>query len=302
MPARIINIGSLNIDHVYHVGTLVRPGETRAARAYCVFAGGKGLNQSIAAARAGAPVVHVGCVGQDGAWLRQRLADNGVDVTRVRTVDDPTGHAIIQVSATGENSIIVVAGANHVLQEADVVAALATAGPGDWVLLQNETNAVAAALGFARKHGLRVAYNPAPLLPEAATLPLDGVACLILNETEAAGLSGASDAEGAAARLAQRMPQTHVVVTCGARGALYRCGNARALHVPALRVDAVDTTGAGDCFVGYLLAALARGSTVADALREANVAAALCVTHAGAADAMPRRAEVDARVCGKARA
>ena len=139
---KIINFGSINIDHVYGVEHFVRPGETLESESYSVFSGGKGANQSIALARAGAEVLHAGKVGADGGWLKTKLRDNGVDVSLVETVDLPTGHAVIQVNSEGENAIIIHGGANRTFSSADIDKVLESAEAGDYLLLQNEINAV----------------------------------------------------------------------------------------------------------------------------------------------------------------
>ncbi len=288
---RILNIGSINCDHVYRVNRIVRPGETLASAAYARFAGGKGFNQSVALARAGARVAHVGRVGPDGAWLRDLLEKEGVDVTALTVGETPTGHAMIQVAGDGQNAIVIHAGANGELDGTAVAAAIAGAGPGDRVLLQNETNAVAEAIPIAAARGLKVVFNPAPMTVALSAAPLGLVDVLILNETEAEALVGAAPPEDTVAALRVRYPETTVVLTLGAEGVLAD-DNGERVRRPATPARVLDTTAAGDTFVGYFLAARAAGVEITRALDWACRAAALCVSRPGAAASIPRRDEV----------
>jgi len=287
----ILNIGSLNIDHVYSVEHFVRPGETLASRHYALHPGGKGCNQSIALAAAGAPVRHVGRLGQDGLWLRDMLAARGVDTTQIQIVDGPSGHAVIQVDAAGENAILLAGGANRSITDADAPALLATAEPGDWLLLQNEISAVPALMRHAAELGLHIAFNPAPMSADVHDYPLDLVHTLILNELEGAELSDYENPEAITDHLRKRFPHTAIVLTLGSRGVRYHDAGG-VVTVPAPQVEAVDTTAAGDCFIGYLLAGLAAGHPVRDSLTTACAAAAICVTRPGAAPSIPLATEV----------
>jgi ribokinase len=268
---RVIVVGSVNVDLVTSVETHPRPGETVLGSGLDRYAGGKGANQAMAAARAGSQVVMVGRVGNDegGGLYRDRLARAGVDVTWL-TVDEeqPTGHALIVVSEEGENTIVVVPGANGRLRREDL-AVLDQCGPGDVVLLQLEIPlpVVATAAQLAHERGARVVINAAPF----ATLPADVVAIadpLVANEHEAAALA---DAGGVPASL---------LVTFGAHGASWDGVEFAAHTVPAHRVR--DTTGAGDAFCGALSAALAAGSERGAAMEVALAAGAAAVQHHGA--------------------
>nr|WP_246176291.1 ribokinase [Rhodovulum strictum] len=280
-------MGSINADHVYAVPHLPAPGETLAATGLTRGLGGKGANQSVAAARAGARVVHIGAVGADGGWAVQRLAGFGVETDHIATCDAPTGHAIINVAPDGENAIVILPGAN-ICQDPDrIAAALAGAGPGDTLLLQNETSHQAEAAALASARGLRVIYSAAPFALDALRAVLPHVSLVALNAVEAAQMRAALGSVGGA----------ELVVTDGARGAVWHHGG-QSLSVAAFPVVPVDTTGAGDCFIGSLAAALDRGLSRQDALRYAAAAAALQVTRPGTADAMPSRAQVEALLAG----
>ena len=290
---KLVNLGSLCIDHVYSVPEITGPGETVASLGHEVFPGGKGLNQSVAAARAGAEVTHFGCVGEDGAWLKEVLAEAGVDASGVRVVTGASGHAVIQVNAAGENAIVIAGGSNRELTEADVTAALDALGPGDWLLLQNEINDLEGVLAAAADRGARVAFNVAPVDGREAGYDLSSTALLIVNEIEAAALAGEDDPPAALRSLCQRYPNMDVVLTLGREGLLY-ANRDETRTMPAYSVQAVDETAAGDAFIGYLMAVLLAGEEMTPALRKASAAGALAVTRAGAASSIPTPAEVEA--------
>jgi ribokinase len=288
---RVLNFGSINIDHVYFVDHLARPGETLASLGYRRHAGGKGFNQSVALARAGAVVCHAGLLGPDGPWLADRLREEGVDTSGVKVVEVPTGHAMIQVDKWGENAIVLFPGANRAIGPEFVRDVLGQFGPGDWLVLQNEVSGVAEMIAEGSSRGLQVVFNAAPFTPDVLELPLDRVRYLVVNETESAGLTGKADPEAAIVELLSRFPGVAVVLTLGRDGVLY--GDAGGLlREPARAVECKDATAAGDTFLGYFLAELVRGAEVRRALRVACDAAALCVTRPGAADSIPRREEV----------
>lgn len=288
---RILNFGSLNIDHVYRVDHFVRPGETLDSDDYTVFAGGKGNNQSVALARAAAPVFHAGKIGPDGTWLRDTLGACGADTTYVEQVDVPTGHAIIQVNRDGENAIVLHGGANRAVTEADACRVVGGFGAGDILLLQNEISAIPAIMRAARQQGMTIVFNPAPMHADVTSYPLDLVDTFIVNETEGCELAGATEAESVLSEMRRRYPRASTVLTLGSRGAHY--GGADGEHLEnAVAVEAVDTTAAGDTFVGYYLADVGAGRPVPEAMRTACCAAAICVTRHGAVDAIPARREV----------
>ncbi|MFI6789109.1 ribokinase [Nonomuraea sp. NPDC050383] len=286
--------GSANMDLVAYVDRAPKRGETVTGRLFRTVPGGKGANQAIAAARAGTEVAFLGAVGDDGfgAEIRETLAVAGVDVERLRQVPGPSGIAHIVVDDDGGNSIIVVPGANGLVttpseEERAVIAASRA------VLLQLELpmKAVIGAARAAREAGVPAVLTPAPAQPLPDEL-LDAVALIVPNEHEAAALTGATDPDDALDRLLERVPE--VVITLGSEGALYGSRAGERLRVPAVRVEAVDTTAAGDTFVGALAVARAEGRPAEEALRFASAAAALSVQRPGASTSMPSRAEIDA--------
>lgn len=288
---RILNFGSLNIDHVYAVDHFVRPGETLASLSYRRFCGGKGLNQSIALAHAGAQTFHAGMIGADGDFLRARLEQAGADTRFLRLCPTETGHAIIQVDRHSENCIILNGGANQAITAELISEVFAFFAPGDVLLLQNEISAMPEIIRAGRARGMRVVFNPAPMSPQVSGYPLELVDTFILNETEAQELSGEAEPQNALAALIARFPAATFVITLGKEGALCRSG-AQMHTVPAPKVNAVDTTAAGDTFIGFFLAALTTGADVPAALARGCAAAAVCVTRPGAADSIPQAQEV----------
>lgn len=289
---RILNIGSINIDEVFSVERFVRPEETIRCLTYAKHAGGKGNNQSIALARAGAQVSLAGKIGADGRFLVEGLEAAGVDVSRVLEAEVPTGRAIIQVRVDGQNCIILLGGANYDLSRADIDGILAGWGEGDSILLQNETSEVDYALAEASRKGLTIFFNPSPITKTLLDLPMADVDYLLLNEVEGAALAGEADPEAILRSLRSRFPATNLVLTLGAEGLRYSGTDGSSLRLAAEKVKVVDTTGAGDTFTGYFIAGLLRGEAVRVALGEAVRAAAICVTRAGAADSIPSRSEL----------
>jgi ribokinase len=288
---KILNFGSLNIDHVYSVEHFVRPGETLNSREYNQFAGGKGFNQSIALAHAGAGVVHAGKIGEDGAWLKAKLQKAGVEASFVETTGTPTGHAIIQVNPKGENSIVLYGGANREVTEDDVSRTLPGFGAEDVLLLQNEITCLREIITRGAEQGMRVVFNPAPMSPEVASLPLERVGLFIVNEIEGSELVGEAEPEKILEAMRKSYPAAGTILTLGDKGVLY-ADSRGTLRVPAESVAAVDTTAAGDTFIGFCLAEFARTGDMEAALKLGCRAAAICVTRMGASDSIPTREEL----------
>ena len=282
----ILTIGSVNIDHAYRVTCHPAPGETVLDKGYLRGLGGKGANMSLAAAAAGARVRHAGAVGADGAWCRDQIAAAGIDVTDLVVGEVETGHGLIMVDDAGENVIVVHSGANHALTQDLIEAAIGQAAPGDWLLLQNETNLVTEAAIAGRAAGLKVVYAAAPFDAATAAEMLPLADLIAVNQIEAAQLAAATG------RAAEDLGVPALLVTLGRDGAVYRA-DGREITTPAFPVEAVDTTGAGDTFLGFFLAGLDLGADPQAALRRAAAAAALQVTRPGAGEAIPSSEEVD---------
>ncbi len=287
----ILNVGSLCIDHVYSVPQLSPPGHTIASTDYQIFPGGKGLNQSLAAARAGARVSHFGCVGPDGNLLLDTLTEADVNTSAVKQLSTASGHAVIQVDAQGQNAIVIHGGANRLLSMAEVAHAIERLEADDWLLLQNEVNDLPTILRTAHTAKCKVALNVAPADADCRTLNLSAVDVLVVNEQEAAMLSGASDENGSLQTLRAKYPTLSIVLTRGVNGLLYDTPNGSG-ELGAFAVDAVDETAAGDAFVGYFLASLAGGEVFEDALLRGSAAGALATTQSGAATSIPSSEKV----------
>ncbi len=290
---KILNFGSCNIDYVYSMEHIVIPGETLPSRSLEIFPGGKGLNQSIAAARAGAKVYHAGALGEDGEMLRRVLTENGVNIRFVRTVNDRSGHAIIQLSDKGENSILLYRGANGTMTEAYVDEVLSHFGTGDLLVLQNEINLVPYIIDRAAARGMRILFNPAPFTPELAQLDYNKITYLVLNEIEACGLGGEQTPAQSLQRIRALYPSITVVMTLGGEGCVYADAKQSFAH-PAYRVPVVDTTAAGDTFIGYFLSSIVRGESPKTGVKKASAASALAVSRKGAATSIPHVSELRA--------
>ena len=283
----LFNLGSINIDNFYRVPHMPAPGETLAALEHSVGLGGKGANQSVASARAGAQVCHVGAVGPEGDWCVDVLTQAGVDTRHIARTQVATGHANILIDPKGENQIILYPGANRAFSQEHFVDALSAAGPGDTLILQNETALTVEAATFAKSKGMRVIYSAAPFVAEDAKAMLPVTDMLVLNAVEAQQLT---DALGVG--LADLQVPV-VLITKGADGAVWMENGVETAQVPAFPVTPVDTTGAGDCFIGYVAAGLDQGMSPEYAMRLGSAASAIKVTRFGTADAIPSRGEVD---------
>lgn len=297
--ARIVVVGSANMDLVVHAERLPARGETLLGGVFATFAGGKGANQAVAAARLGASVAMLGCLGRDefGAQLRSGLQHEHIDTAHLHTADDiSSGIAVITVAADGANTIVVSPGANAALTPGHVDAASADIAAAGMLICQLEVplDTVRHAISVAAKLGTPVLLNPAPAQPLPDAL-YEQISVLVLNETEAALLADVpvdspASARVAAARLRAKGVET-VIVTLGAEGVWYSTADEEG-HLPAPRVDAIDTTAAGDTFVGGFAAERVRGASIRDAIDFGQRAAALSVTRQGAQASIPTHAEV----------
>lgn len=290
MP-RILSYGSLNLDYVYHVPHFVTPGETLLPTQRDINCGGKGLNQSIAAARAGALVYHAGKLGSDGQLLADTLRASGVDISLLAHSEGANGHAIIQVEPDGQNCILLYGGSNQEITPAEVDHALEQFGPGDYLVLQNEINNLAYIMEQAARKGLSIVFNPSPINETISQLPLHLASLLIFNEIEGAALAGCSDENQILDLLRGRWPGCRLLLTLGSQGCIYDNGSDRLRH-GIYRAKAVDTTAAGDTFTGYFVACMAAGIPEDECLDLASRAAAIAVSRPGAAPSIPTMDEV----------
>lgn len=283
---KVLNFGSLNIDFVYKVTSIVRPGETISSRSCRKYPGGKGLNQSIALARGNVPLFHGGIIGSDGVFLKRLLEEEKVDTRFLKVMEGgSTGSAFIQVADNGENSIVLSGGTNLSVDKKYISHVLSHFGKGDILVLQNEISCMKELLETAGNMGMRIFFNPAPMTEEVFSFPLEKVDTLIVNDTEYEALASAVQIpEGIA-----------LLVTRGGKGASYRAAKgSETFNVPAFPVEkVVDTTAAGDTFTGFFIAGLYHGKSLPEALAYAAKAASLCVTRQGAAPSIPFARELE---------
>ena len=290
---KILNFGSLNIDNVYRVHQIVRPGETISSLGYEIHCGGKGLNQSVALGRAGMETRHAGVVGtEDGQILLDMLESGNVDTSLVQKIPGKSGHCIIQVDDNGQNCIFLHGGANHAVTDAYIDQVLGGLGKGDLLLLQNEINAMDRILQKAKEKELYVILNPSPMNSELMSLDLSGVRMFILNEVEGGDLTGEQEPELILKKMRQLYPEAEIVLTLGSRGAIYAHGELK-IRQEIFRLKAVDTTAAGDTFTGFFISEYFSSGDVKKALELASKASSIAVTKEGAAPSIPWRDELD---------
>lgn len=290
---KLLDFGSLNIDHTYQLPHLVRPGETLASDSYHKSEGGKGFNQAVALAKAGQEVYLAGAIGQDGLFLRDYLQELGVHTEHLCVLDAPTGHAMIQLDTEGQNCIILFGGTNGMITEAMIDEVLADFGAGDYLLLQNEISHVDSMICAAHAKGMHIILNPSPMSPELLTWPLELVEWFILNEIEGADITGKTQPEEMLDELLRRYPACHVVLTLGERGSVYADATQR-MDQSIVPAHTVDTTAAGDTFTGYFIHALLQGEAIQQALKTAACASAITVSRPGAGRSIPAAEEVQA--------
>lgn len=293
----VLNFGSLNYDFVYQVPHMVRPGETLSSTGTEVFCGGKGLNQAVALRKAGGNVCLAGAVGEDGENILNYCRDFGLNVDQVRRVPGKTGHAMIQIDAQAQNSILIFGGANRSHTPSDITAALEAYGPGDILLLQNEVNCVEALVEQAGKRGMKIVLNPSPWDDSLKAVDLSGVSVFLINETEGAGITGCKDPREILAVMGEMFPGAETVLTLGADGCYYQKGD-RQVYQKAILTEAVDTTAAGDTFAGYYIAGMLKGNPIEERLLHCAAASSIAVSREGAAASIPLEEEVERAVAG----
>lgn len=293
MAGKILNFGSLNIDYVYSLDHITKAGETQASNGYQVFAGGKGLNQSVALARSGGEVFHAGRIGKEGTFLKEALVRSGVDCRFLETDDGANGHAIIQRSATGENCIILYPGANHQITETNIDEVLSSFSAGDILVCQNEISSMEYLIRAAYAKGMQIAWNPSPVTGIVEKIDLNRITWLIINEIEGQAITRQSQPEDILSVLRKRYPTLRVVLTLGEDGSVYQ-DHTMTLHQQRYTVPVKDTTAAGDTFLGYFICEAAREKPdIPKALRLASMAAALAVSKEGAMPSIPMRTDVE---------
>lgn len=290
---KILVYGSLNIDRTYFQDHLVRPGETISATKMEEFCGGKGFNQAIALRRAGNEVWFAGAVGTDGGMILDELDRNGIHRGLVREMPCATGHAVIQVDNVGQNSIVILAGANGTNDAERVDEVLACFGKGDLVVLQNEIPCVEKIIREAHEKGMLVAYNPSPFNEKCLLCDLSQTDILMINETEGEAMTGTADPRDILEILHDRYPQLKTVLTLGSRGSLFMDASGTVHGCGIHAAKAVDTTAAGDTFTGYFLTGYLQEKAPEESLRIAAVAAGISVSRKGAGPSIPTLRETE---------
>ena len=288
---RILNFGSCNIDTVYNVSNIVRPGETISAVSVKSFPGGKGLNQSVAIAKAGVPVYHAGCIGENDLKTLSVLKMAGVDTTNIKRVEEHTGQAFIQVDMRGQNAIIVHPGANAKITKEEIDRVINKFDAGDILLLQNEISNLFYLINVAAEKGMRIVLNPSPFDEKLREIDLTKLYCVVLNETEATEWIKTKKPYDFLTFAREKYPKLKVLLTLGKQGSRY-LDNGQIYHQFAFKVPTVDTTAAGDTFTGYFVAGLFQDKETWINLKEASAAAAIAVSREGAATSIPVRKEV----------
>ena len=294
---KVLCFGSLNIDYTYKVPHFVKKGETLASERLQVFGGGKGLNQSVALAKAGTEVYHAGSIGQDGMFLLDMLKDAGANTDFVKILDTVrTGNAIIQNDKSGDNCIILYGGANQAITREQVDEVMSHFESGDYLVLQNEINELGYIVEKAHEKGMIIVLNPSPMNEKILALPLDVINYFILNEVEAAQILGKEDKgeeswEQIADDLLKKFPQATIVLTMGSEGSVFK-NQKDTVCQSIYKVQAVDTTAAGDTFSGYFIGGILGGLSAKEAMDQASKASAIAVTRKGAAPSIPVLAEV----------
>lgn len=291
MKMKILNFGSCNIDYVYSLDHIVSPGETETTYKMETFLGGKGLNQSIAVARAGAKVYHAGCIGEGGEMLEEIMKKSGVDTCYLKKVPEKNGHAVIQVTSCGENSIFLYPGSNEMVTKDYIDSVLENFGEGDIILLQNEISNIEYIIEKAYKKGMCIILNPSPFNDKINKIDFNMLSYIILNEVEMKEVSGIDSVEESLDSMNKKYPNLKIMLTLGSRGSVYK-DEKEIVSQPAYKVEVVDTTAAGDTFTGYFVAGISVGDDIAEMLKTASMASAIAVSRKGAAPSIPKRCEV----------
>ena len=288
---KVLNIGSMNLDLVYRVDHIVQPGETEASVSMNTFLGGKGMNQSVALAKAGVEVYQGGMIGEDGQPFLDACAEYGVRADYIRKVEGKSGHAVIQIDKNAQNCILLYGGANQMLTESYVDEVLQNFGAEDILLLQNEVNLLPYIVDKAYEKGMQIALNPSPFNEKLDAVDIKKISIFLLNEVEGNQVTGLTAPEEIIVKMQELYPHAKIVLTLGKDGAVYADGEERFFQ-PIFPVKAVDTTAAGDTFTGYFLAGLAEGMAIPEILKMSAKASSIAVSRAGAVPSIPYRDEV----------
>ena len=272
---KVLNFGSLNLDYVYQVESILIPGETQASKSRQTFCGGKGLNQSIALAKAGIPVYHAGLIGEGGEPLLEVCKENGVNTEFIRQIPGPCGHTVIQVDENGQNCILLFGGSNRSMTKEFVDTVLDSFEEGDIILLQNEINELDYIIDRAYEKHMMIILNPSPFDNALENCDLSKISLFLMNEIEGFQITGEKEPDKILTKVKALYPKAKVVLTLGGDGSVYQ-----------------DETAAGDTFTGYFISSIIDGLPVQDGLELAAKASAIAVSRPGATASIPLRSEV----------
>lgn len=288
---KVLNYGSLNIDYVYSVDHIAQIGETILSDSLKTFCGGKGLNQSIALAKAGVAVNHAGLIGEDGDILLDICKEYGVDTTYIKKVPAQGGHTIIQVDKEGRNNIILYGGTNQMQSREYIDKVLSDFTAGDYLLLQNEINQLDYIIDKAYEKEMRIVLNPSPFDDKLDKCDFSKIYLFLLNEVEGAQFTGESQPDSMIQMFREKLPDSKAVLTLGSEGAVYFDSKVE-IRQPIFKTEVIDTTAAGDTFTGFFLAGLLKGFDISETLKIASKAASIAVSRAGAVNSIPMLNEV----------
>lgn len=289
---KVLNMGSLNYDYVYRVKHIVQGGETISSESMETFCGGKGLNQSIALAKAGVLVYHAGMIGEEGNLFLEVCHKNGVDTTYIKKVEGKSGHTIIQVDDDAQNCIILYGGANTQLTKEYIDGVIDDFKKGDYIILQNEVNELEYIIEKAYKKGMLIVLNPSPYNEKINQCDLKKVSIFMINEIEGEQITGEKEPEKILMLLKKNYPEAKVVLTLGSKGSIFQDKDVL-YKQDIVKVKAIDTTAAGDTFTGYFIASLIENKPIEEALKLCAKASAIAVSRMGATDSIPLRREVE---------
>lgn len=288
---KVLNFGSLNLDYVYQVESILIPGETQASKDRQIFCGGKGLNQSIALAKAGIPVYHAGLIGEGGEALLEVCKENGVNTEFIRQIPGPCGHTVIQVDKNGQNCILLFGGSNRSMTREFVDEVLDCFEEGDIILLQNEINELDYIIDRAYARHMMIILNPSPFDQALEQCDLTKISLFLMNEIEGFQITGEREPDKILQKVKELYPNARVVLTLGSDGSMYQ-DDTGIYKQEIFKVKAVDTTAAGDTFTGYFIASIIEGLSVQEGLELAAKASAIAVSRPGATASIPLRSEV----------
>ena len=288
---KVLNFGSLNLDYVYQVESILIPGETQASKDRQIFCGGKGLNQSIALAKAGIPVYHAGLIGEGGEPLLEVCKENGVNTEFIRQIPGPSGHTVIQVDKNGQNCILLFGGSNRSMTREFVDEVLDSFEEGDIILLQNEINELDYIIDRAYARHMMIILNPSPFDQALEQCDLTKISLFLMNEIEGFQITGEKEPDKILQKVKELYPNAKVVLTLGSDGSVYQ-DDTEIYRQGIYKVKAVDTTAAGDTFTGYFISSIIDGLPVQEGLKLAARASAIAVSRPGATASIPLRSEV----------